>query len=958
MDTWEILYTQDVWELHLPQPTSTVSSHTVTPEASSLKPPPHSNPVASRRVLTTQDPSGQPKVTSGHQNTAENATRHVKTDATLPTDVLVETSTLGPFRPRPTVGDNGEWFKHHPPDVPLVPQPSARARAPGVVGTTLLGGDNHLPATFGPTRTPTVLPAPSKRLDVVTTTSKLVRNVENDEGKHLEGVLKGRNGQEVEKTRNAFENAGTWLAYHFPIYHTPAPHTMVQESTFVPSNVSKLTHVSSNVTFSTENVYDRAYSPPLSPHTTQSRVPRRQTPVPPFVVQESMHDASAVSKPTRVASTVAFSMENVNGRAVGPPKPSSTTYRRSSPLQAPAPHVMAQDSMPNVPNVAFPTETIRYRASSPPEPSSTTYSRVTTLQTSTPPQLVKESTWNASTVSVSTETVCNRAVSPSFTPLTTYCRVSLPQTPAPSCSVQESTRYVSTVSVPTEIVCVRASSPQLTPTTTQCCVPDLHALAPPRLVQEPMREASTVSVSTENEYSRAYSPPMPPSTTPCRSMASQAPVPPLLVQEPRRDRVPVQEPTCVASNVVFSTGTTGSASSFTFDESAHVFDAVWKKFDIVKPSRKEKISASTRRSVKRTLNTYGYDGVTNADYNKMLSTRALEVATTYMAKVESRGSKASTTSTITHSDIIEENTLCSLSPPPTWATSLPKIDKKVSSQSKPSRPASDMTDVSVTKGEGVAAKTSFSSFSSFDHNLVQQPSKPKPQFRFQSVSSCATVSVVHEDPPRFVESCYMIHSPSEDSEEEPESASHADTQFDDGQDPYVGVDLAIQVPLDTIEDDRALALVRVVPPDADISDIPSHWDIYHIGLAESPPYGDEEEDGSYHDPYDHEDNPGSGYGSPGGYQEEIEDEPDGGLEHGSYHDPYDHEDNPGSGYGSPGGYQEEIEDEPDEGSEYYEGHHSDYDDQEDIYDEPGEGSEYSEGPDEGNSDSPSYTDDE
>ena len=101
-------------------------------------------------------------------------------------------------------------------------------------------------------------------------------------------------------------------------------------------------------------------------------------------------------------------------------------------------------------------------------------------------------------------------------------------------------------------------------------------------------------------------------------------------------------------------GSTGSASSFTFDESAHVFDAVWKKFDIVKPSRKEKISASTRRSVKRTLNTYGYDGVTNADYNKMLSTRAVEVATKYMAKVESRSSKASTASAITHSDLLEE----------------------------------------------------------------------------------------------------------------------------------------------------------------------------------------------------------------------------------------------------------------------------------------------------------------
>jgi hypothetical protein len=140
--------------------------------------------------------------------------------------------------------------------------------------------------------------------------------------------------------------------------------------------------------------------------------------------------------------------------------------------------------------------------------------------------------------------------------------------------------------------------------------------------------------------------------------------------------------------------------------------------------------------------------------------RALEVATTYMAKVESRSSKASTTSTITHSDIIEENTLCSLSPPPTWATRLPKMDMMASSHSKPSPPASDMTDVSVTKGEGVVANPSQPLFVC---SLVQQPSHPKLQVVQNCTAStesdggldssplssplCTTDSVVHEDIP-------------------------------------------------------------------------------------------------------------------------------------------------------------------------------------------------------------------
>ena len=462
MDTWEILYTQDVWELHLPQQISTMSSHDVTPEAVSLLQPQHSTPVASRRVSTTQDPTGQPKVTSGRQDEARNTTRHVKTDATRPTDVLVQTPTWGPFRPKPQVGDDGEGFKRHPPDV--LPPPNSFPRPPGPIpsqngpnlhscagfppsfglsprsivskrcgthvpssgsSTTLVStrsdaflsvsGPTHhkmvcspsLPppaskpmqtdaflrdstcilsrstslevrasepkrskaslAGFDPNTAMSTLgsgdashasPEPlarSKQLDVVTTTSKHVRNVENDEGKHLQGVLKGRSGQDVEKTRNALENAGKWLANHSTTHYTPAPHAMVQEPSHVPPNVSKSTHVT---------------------------------------------------------STVAFSTENVNGRATRPPEPSVTTYSREPPRQKPVPHVVVQDVMGYVSDVVFPTETVCYRASNPQETSSTTFSRVSTLQAPAPPHLVQESTRYTSTISVSTENECYRASSP------------------------------------------------------------------------------------------------------------------------------------------------------------------------------------------------------------------------------------------------------------------------------------------------------------------------------------------------------------------------------------------------------------------------------------------------------------------------------------------------------------------------------------------------------------------
>jgi hypothetical protein len=53
-------------------------------------------------------------------------------------------------------------------------------------------------------------------------------------------------------------------------------------------------------------------------------------------------------------------------------------------------------------------------------------------------------------------------------------------------------------------------------------------------------------------------------------------------------------------------------------------------------------------------------------------------------------------------------------------------------------------------------------------------------------------------------------------------------------DVHIKDDLTIHVPSDMIQDDHALALVQVVPPDADLSDIPETWDVYNIDLAEKP----------------------------------------------------------------------------------------------------------------------------
>jgi hypothetical protein len=128
-------------------------------------------------------------------------------------------------------------------------------------------------------------------------------------------------------------------------------------------------------------------------------------------------------------------------------------------------------------------------------------------------------------------------------------------------------------------------------------------------------------------------------------------------------------------------------------------------------------------------------------------------------------------------------------------------------------------------------------------------------------------------------------------------------ELDSKPDGHIEYDLTIHVPPDVIEDDHALALVQVVPPDADLSDIPESCDVYDIDLAQD---------------LDHSDSPATDWEEEDLGQEEIYDEPD----EGSYYS-----DDPGD--------DQEYEDEPDAGS-----YHSDSPD-EDYYSDPVSEEEYS-----------------
>jgi len=104
-----------------------------------------------------------------------------------------------------------------------------------------------------------------------------------------------------------------------------------------------------------------------------------------------------------------------------------------------------------------------------------------------------------------------------------------------------------------------------------------------------------------------------------------------------------------------------------------------------------------------------------------------------------------------------------------------------------------------------------------------------------------------------------------------------ETLSDDGLGPPIEVDLTIYVLPEVIKDHHALALIQVVPPDTNISDVPETWDIYDLDVSGNPPGDREELDGPYDGQYDYEEESTLDPHTPGDDQEEIYDEPGEGF---------------------------------------------------------------------------------
>jgi hypothetical protein len=83
------------------------------------------------------------------------------------------------------------------------------------------------------------------------------------------------------------------------------------------------------------------------------------------------------------------------------------------------------------------------------------------------------------------------------------------------------------------------------------------------------------------------------------------------------------------------------------------------------------------------------------------------------------------------------------------------------------------------------------------------------------------------------------------------------------EDSLYQVELTVEVPSNMVEDNRALALVQVLPPDTELYDVPDYLDIYHITITDDSVIGEDplSSDGSYEDHNYYEEAPSLNYDS-------------------------------------------------------------------------------------------------
>ena len=134
-------------------------------------------------------------------NTAKNAAKRVENAEKHQFGVLSKT---GSIRPHPAVKDDWEWLKNNSPDAPQPLEAAHRWCASKITRNAISGGNHHHTSSGSFRTNAEPLAAP-----------KHGRNEIIDEGKHLVGVLKGRDGQDSRKSRK--------LRYYSEMMHPPHP---------------------------------------------------------------------------------------------------------------------------------------------------------------------------------------------------------------------------------------------------------------------------------------------------------------------------------------------------------------------------------------------------------------------------------------------------------------------------------------------------------------------------------------------------------------------------------------------------------------------------------------------------------------------------------------------------------------------------------------------------------------
>jgi len=589
----------------------------------------------------------------------------------------------------------------------------------------------------------------------------------------------------------------------------PAPPVMVQEPTRVMSIVSKSTRAPSAIASSFENANERVSDPSTATDTTTRRVGTHGAPAPHRMVLDTTCYLSIVPLPPNVdphmpsEQTIFMELESIWERH-GVAKEHRLQITESV-LECVLKYIHAQRTVCFDMLMTFRETADRAAAryAAPQQntlcslhhpPPYMTLCCVSTHQEPAPPIVVLESTRNVSTASYSPRNMSNRAenrrsgLRPLFLTPTDHSMVCPPQQvletqqavadrvskaplspPSPPSTPERTDRRPGTLRPlflrPRNHSLVSRSPPL--PDTTCSCVPKPQTLTPPRLVQESTPATSSLVLPMGDTNDRVSDPSTAADTTTRHVSIHQVLVPPIVVPESTRVASSVPKTTRVVPTIMLMESKSSTLVRIEDHDIGDLLDPLWETHGVEKIRRRIEIEKRGRACADMYCTDFAKEPVTTEAYNRMVYAVVNRIAERYSTrKKRSRASSRTSPHPSEFTDEPEQNTKCSVSiPHPKQVTNLPETDTEVSSCSKPpslSQPASDLTDVSVRKGEGAVAKASHSFFGSQEvstsithHDLAFRDLSPSPASETKQGDAYIGITdrVIDPPPPDTTTSC-------------------------------------------------------------------------------------------------------------------------------------------------------------------------------------------------------------